>query len=243
VSPSRRTFRRRLEGATIAEVGRVGKRVVLTLDSDLRLVFEPRMTGLVLLADPPTQEHVRLTLDLEERAPGGTLIFWDRRGLGTLSLLTPAEFEARLGPAKLGPDALELTPELLAERLAPSRRKIKVALLDQKAVAGIGNIYASEALHAARVHPERPCTTLKTREWRALQGEIDRILTTAIQYEGSTLSDGTYRNALNAEGGYQNHFRVYDREGERCLRCRKKVFIQRIVLAQRATFFCQACQR
>ncbi len=201
------------------------------------------MTGLVSIAEPPTSEHVRLRLVFEQGSTVPELVFWDRRGLGTLSLLSPAEFTERLGPSRLGPDALLLTPSLLRERLGASRRPIKVALLDQKAIAGIGNIYASESLHASKIHPARPCNNLAAPEWRRLHKAIDTILRAAIESEGSTLSDGTYRNALNAEGSYQNRFRVYDREGERCKRCRGKQQIERIVQAQRATFFCPTCQR
>jgi formamidopyrimidine-DNA glycosylase len=242
VGPSPAAFRRRLKGRRIERVGRAGKRVVLHLDSGVRVVFEPRMTGLALLADPPTDEHVRARLALDGGDPH-ELVFWDRRGLGTLSAWTPSEYEERLGPHKLGPDALELDPALLAERLDRSTRPIKVALLDQRALAGVGNIYASESLHRARIHPARPCADLSAREWRALWKALDGILREAIRYEGSTLSDGTYRNALNQDGGYQNHFRVYDREGERCPRCRGKGTVERTVQAQRATFFCAGCQR
>ncbi len=242
ITPSRATFRRRVQGAKIEALDRAGKRVILVLSGGTRVVFEPRMTGLVLLADPPTDEHVRLRLGLEG-GPAPELVFWDRRGLGTLSAMNPAEFDAALGPHKLGPDALDLTPSLLCERLGSSRRPVKVALLDQRAIAGIGNIYASESLHRARIHPARPCNGLTQREWGALHRAVDAILRAAIEAEGSTLGDGTYRNALNQAGDYQNQFRVYDRDGERCPRCRGKFSVERIVQAQRSTFFCPGCQR
>jgi len=135
---------------------------------------------------------------------------------------------------------LALTPGELEERLASSRRAVKVALLDQKVLAGVGNIYAAECLFVAGVHPERPCNTLESGEWAALQGALVEILEEAIRYEGSTLGDGTYLNALSKEGGYQNAHRVYAREGLACPRCPGEV--ARIVLAQRATFFCPRCQ-
>jgi len=243
VTPARATFRRRLRGATIEDVGRAGKRVVLGLSSGDRLVFEPRMTGLVLLGDPPSAKHLRLRLELEAAAPGGpdALLFWDRRGLGTLSLLDPEEYARRLGPDQLGPDALGVDARLLRERLGASRRPIKVALLDQRVLAGVGNIYASEALHVARIAPDRPCAELRPAELRALGSALRGVLTDAIRYEGSTLNDGTYRNALNEEGGYQAHHRVYARAGKPCHRCGGEV--ERAVQAQRATFFCRGCQR
>jgi formamidopyrimidine-DNA glycosylase len=116
-----------------------------------------------------------------------------------------------------------------------------VALLDQRVVAGIGNLYASEILHQAGVHPQRRCDQLQGDEWTRLYMAMGEVLRTAIQYEGSTLSDGTYRNALNQTGGYQQHHRVYDRAGELCLTC-GKFPIEQIRQAQRSTFFCRNCQ-
>src|SRR5690606_25522340 len=126
------------------------------------------------------------------------------------------------------------------DRLATSRRAIKVALLDQRALAGVGNIYASEALHAAGIHPERGCDGLRPAEWRRLAGALEDVRQAAIRYEGSTLGDGTYRNALSRENGYQMHHRVYAREGEPCRACAG--VITRTVLGQRTTFFCLGCQ-
>jgi formamidopyrimidine-DNA glycosylase len=241
VAPGLATFRRRAVGRTIAGVGRVGKRVVVELDSDDRIVFEPRMTGLVLLADPPDHEHCRLRLDLEDAA-AGTLLYWDRRGLGSVRLLSLHEFAVHFGAETIGPDALSVSAELLHERLGRSQRAIKVALLDQKAVAGIGNLYASEILFLAQIHPARPCRRLRRDDWRKLQAAVRKVLSAAIRCEGSTLSDGTYRNALNQAGSFQNHHRVYDRAGQKCPRCRRGT-VTRIVQAQRSTFFCATCQR
>ena len=123
-----------------------------------------------------------------------------------------------------------------------SRRAIKVALLDQKVVAGVGNLYASELLHLAAVHPAKRCSQLSRMDWERVHQQMQHVLGEAIKYEGSTLSDGTYRNALNKEGGYQNHHRVYDREGATCPSCRQEEIV-RIVQAQRSTFFCPQCQR
>ncbi len=153
VSPEIRQFRRLAVGRTVAAVERIGKRVVVRLNDDGRIVIEPRMTGLALVADPPTREHLRVQI----RLSGGSapeLLFWDRRGLGSVRLLAPDEFAELFGPDRVGPDALALSAELLRARLGASRRAIKVALLDQRAVAGIGNLYASEILHL-RPHPSR----------------------------------------------------------------------------------------
>jgi formamidopyrimidine-DNA glycosylase len=239
-------FRRRAVGRTVRDVGRVGKRVVVQLDSGDSIVMEPRMTGLILLADPPTCEHVRFrcTLTGKGRSNGSSveLLYWDRRGLGSVRLFSPTEFEIAFGPARLGPDALAMSAELFRQQLGGSRRAVKVALLDQRAVAGIGNLYASEILHLAGVHPAARCDRLKRGQWQAIADATLSVLEAAIRYEGSTLGDGTYRNALNQAGSYQNHHRVYDRAGKPCLKCGHDSRIVRIVQAQRATYFCAECQ-
>jgi len=239
IQPRPAALSRRICGRRVAEVGRLGKRVVITLDSGDRLIFEPRMTGLVLIADPPTREHLRFRLDLTG-GPVPHVWYWDRRGLGSVRLLSEQEFAQQLGSGKLGPDALALSPDELRKRLASSRRAIKVALLDQRAVAGIGNLYASEILHLARVHPAKRCDLLSRDQWRSVHQWMIEVLETAIRHEGSTLSDGTYRNALNQTGGYQNHHRVYDRAGEPCINCGAPIL--RVVQAQRSTFYCPTCQ-
>jgi formamidopyrimidine-DNA glycosylase len=241
ITPRLPALRRRVLGRTVTAVDRIGKRVVVRLSGGDCLVFEPRMAGLVLLADPPDMGHVRFRVDVAGDRPF-QLLYWDRRGLGSVRLLSPSELLAELGPDKLGPDALAITVAQLRQRLGGSRREIKVALLDQRAIAGVGNLYASEMLHQARIHPARPCNRLTHRQWTRLQAAMHQVLHEAIRYEGSTLADGTYRNALNNPGGYQNHHRVYARAGQPCVNCGRGM-IRKIVQAQRSTFYCPCCQR
>jgi formamidopyrimidine-DNA glycosylase len=245
IAPRIDRFRQRTIGHVIRDVGRVGKRVLVTLDSGDAIVLEPRMTGLVLLAEPPTREHLRFRCMLSSNGRNGVreLLYWDRRGLGSVRLFSQKELENAFGPEKLGPDALAMTAESFRERLGGSKRAVKVGLLDQRAVAGIGNMYASEILHVAGVHPARRCEKITRRQWQSIADATQAILTAAIRYEGSTLRNGTYRNVLNQEGGYQNHHRVYDRAGKACPRCGHDGGIRRIVQAQRSTFFCPNCQR
>jgi formamidopyrimidine-DNA glycosylase len=242
ITPRIDHFRRRVVGRQIQDVGRIGKRVVVYLNSEDAIVLEPRMTGLVLISDPPTKEHLRFRCKLT----GGKvreLLYWDRRGLGSVRLFSPAEFEKAFKSGKIGPDALAMTAELFRERLGSSKRPVKVALLDQHAVAGIGNLYASEILHLCQIHPARRCDRITRAQWQLIADATQTILQSAIRYEGSTLGDGTYRNALNEAGGYQNHHRIYDRAGETCFRCGTGSEVRRIVQAQRATFFCAKCQK
>ena len=241
ITPRLATFRRRVSGARIDSVNRLGKRVIVNLDSDDHIIFEPRMSGLVTLNDAPNKKHVRLIFELDGR-PRTRLLFWNVRGLGVVSLLSDAEMAARLGPHKLGPDALELTGKTLRRRLGRSARPIKVALLDQKAVAGIGNLYASEILNRAGAHPQLRCSQLSPARWRRIAEVTREVLTEAIAHQGSTLSDGTYRKADNEAGGYQEHHRVYQRAGEKCGQCKRSAVIK-IVQAGRSTFFCPRCQR
>ncbi|TWU00017.1 Formamidopyrimidine-DNA glycosylase [Botrimarina colliarenosi] len=240
ITPRIDGLRRRVVGREIVAVERVGKRVSLRIDSGDRLILEPRMTGLVGAGESPNPLYLRVQLGLE----GGVLQrvwFWDQRGLGKVRLYAPAEFDASFGEELLGPDGLVVSSDDLRRRLAGSRRAVKVALLDQRAVAGIGNIYAAEILHVAGVHPAARCDLLSGPQWERIAVATREVLSEAVRYEGSSLGDGTYRNKLNQDGGYQLHHRVYGRAGEPCPRCAGEV--QRIVQAQRSTFFCVGCQR
>jgi len=222
-------------------VRRVAKRVVMELSGGGAFVVEPRMTGLMLLSEPLSVEHLRVewkfagTPDAPRR-----LWFWDRRGLGTVRYYAPGEFATSVA-AKLGPDALEMDSARWQAAFARTDRPVKVALLDQKLVAGIGNLYASEILFLARINPQRSASSLSKREIERLAAAAREVLDTAILHEGSTLSDGTYRNALSQSGRYQNSHRVYAKAGKKCPKCATAII--RIVQAQRSTFFCGQCQR
>jgi formamidopyrimidine-DNA glycosylase len=209
---------------------------------DRWLVIEPRMTGLLLVSVPPTQEHVRLRLSGPTPAiTSHELLFWDRRGLGTLRLVNAKGLEEICGEARLGPDALMISCECFRERLCGSARAVKVALLDQHAVAGIGNLYAAEMLFLAGIDPRVRCQQISRPRWKRLHEVMQAVLHEAIELEGSTLSDATYRTALNEPGRYQARHRVYARNGQPCQQC--GTVVRRIVQAQRSTFFCPKCQR
>ena len=242
LAPTLPTISRRVKGARIEAVRRLAKRVVLDLSTGHAFVIEPRMTGLMLLADPPDREHLRLRWSFADAGEHDSLWFWDRRGLGTVRLYTADALRELIESRRLGPDALLMTAADWRQRLAATSRPIKVALLDQKLAAGIGNLYASEILHLARIHPARASDGLRPSEIRRLHAAVQEVLTTAILYEGSTLGDGTYRNALSENGRYQNEHRVYMKSSQRCPTCGRGK-IERIVQAQRSTFFCGRCQK
>ncbi|MFM9059379.1 MAG: bifunctional DNA-formamidopyrimidine glycosylase/DNA-(apurinic or apyrimidinic site) lyase [Planctomycetaceae bacterium] len=248
VSPRPAVLAARIAGRSIDAVHRRGKRVVLELAAPagggdpLWLAIEPRMTGLMLIAEPPSAEHVRMVVRLTPARGGpGHFMFWDRRGLGTVRLLDARGLDAACGAAKLGPDGLAIAGCDLAAALGRSRRAVKVALLDQRAVAGIGNIYAAEILHRCGIDPRTPCRRLRGDSWDALAAAARAILAAAVRLEGSSIGDETYRTVEARIGRYQKRHRVYGRAGESCAAC--GAAIVRIVQAQRATFYCPTCQR
>ena len=228
----------RLAGCKVTAVTRIGKRVVLQTAND-SLILQPKMTGLVALDAPPDPDHVRLQIDFPSRS---RLQFWDRRGLGTVELLPTSELHERIVAGRLGPDALQITVEDFIARLRSTSRPIKVALLDQKLLAGVGNLYASEMLFQAKIDPKKPASKLSVARLTTLHAAMLDILQLAIQLEGSTLSDGTYRNAINDPGSYQNMHRVYDKADQLCIACQSSNIL-RIVQAQRSTFYCPKCQK
>lgn len=240
IKPSFAKIRRCLESQRVTKISRLGKRVLIHT-ADHSLILQPKMTGLVSLEDTPDDTHNRLRIDFEG-SPKLKLLFWDRRGLGTVEMLLGNEVEDRIVNGKLGPDALDITFADFQDRLCSTKRAVKVALLDQKLLAGVGNLYASEMLHVSRIHPTQSSSQLSRKRLRLLYTTMQDILLSAIEHEGSTLSDGTYRTAINDPGSYQNQHLVYDRAGLPCPSCSKGQ-IERIVQAQRSTFFCPRCQK
>jgi formamidopyrimidine-DNA glycosylase len=230
---------RELRGERIAAVERRGKYLVLRLESGRALLVHLRMTGSFRhaadgrLDDDP---YVRAAARLDD---GSALTFRDVRRFGTWLLLEPDEIEPylaeRLGREPLGGD---FRPRDLAARLAGRRAPVKTAILDQRTVAGVGNIYADEALWRARVHPLREAGSLDADETRALHRTIKRALELGIARQGSTLTD--YRQPNGEPGRMQHEFRVYGRAGEPCDRCGTP--IERIVVGGRGTWFCPSCQ-
>ena len=238
IRPSVAEINARLAGCKVKTITRLGKRVVIQTAVD-SLILQPKMTGLVALDAPPDPDHVRLQIDFSGKL---RLQFWDRRGLGTVELMPSAELHERIVEGRLGPDALQITVEDFIGRLQATARPIKVALLNQKLLAGVGNLYASEMLFKAKIDPTKPAAKVSPARLRVLHQVMLEILQLAITLEGSTLSDGTYRNAVNDAGSYQNMHSVYDKAGQPCSQCKTSTVL-RIVQAQRSTFYCPKCQR
>ena len=258
-----------LPGRRIESVGRRGKYLLLELEGGRHLALHLRMTGNLLLrpaddgpvADlmevgrlggprlyesPPEIKHLRARLELDD---GSELLFTDVRRFGQAVLLRDEElqeyFAARLG---VEPLSGELTPEELCRRAAGRTAPLKSFLLTQSAVAGIGNIYADEALHRAGLHPLSPAGSMKPEHCEALVEGIVEALEAALELGGSSIDD--YLDARGERGGMQDEFLVHTREGKACPRCsagerdRDVVpTIERIVVGGRSTYFCPACQK
>lgn len=228
--PSPRTFRARLRGRTVRAVGRRAKYLVVELDRGT-LLLHLRMSGDLRLAPTgsPPDRFTRSILRLDD---GWELRFSDARKFGRLFLVDdPAEVVGGLGPEPL---ERSFTAPMLARRLRTTRRVLKPLLLDQRVVAGVGNIYADEALHRAGLHPARRSDSLSPEEAGALWRGLRAALRQGLRHNGASI-DWVYRG-----GDYQNHFRVYQRAGEPCPVCGTPIV--RIVLAQRGTHFCPTCQ-
>jgi formamidopyrimidine-DNA glycosylase len=232
---------RRVKGAEVVEVGRRGKWVVIEL-GDRRgwIVIQPRMTGGFWLVPPERPEHVRLSFHLD--GSPATVWYCDTRRLGKIAWYPGAEEAERAFRRSHGPDALEITPEELAARLKRTGRGIKPALMDQRVVAGIGNIYADEVLFRARLHPLRPASRLARDEVGRIHTAIRSVLAEAIAAEGSTFDAG-YRTVLGLEGGFLSQNAVHRRRGEPCPTCQTLIVKTKIAgLIGRPTYLCPTCQ-
>jgi formamidopyrimidine-DNA glycosylase len=220
----------RLAGERVAAVERRGKYLLIRLDGGDVLVVHLRMTG-SFRYEPAS--HERAVLELDE---GARIAYRDLRRFGTWVLLEPDEAE-RYFAIRLGPEPLErgFTAAFLAGRLEGRRAPVKAAILDQRTVAGLGNIYADEALWHARIHPLRPAGRLTGEEIAALRNGVRTALRRGIRRQGADLGDGTY-----AGGRMQHEFRVYGRTGESCDRCGTP--IEKTRAGGRGTWFCPRCQ-
>ncbi len=241
-------FSERLTGQRIRGVGRRAKYIVFELDSGDRLLVHLRMTGRLLLCAPdePLSKHTHVVLDLEPvtRSESAAVVtqlrFVDTRKFGRLSLVAPWHLEALDG--RLGPEPLldDFTTQVLSEVLRGRRTKLKPFLLDQRRLAGLGNIYADESLFLAGLHPERAAGSLTPDEVARLHAAIRHVLAAAIGNRGTSLSDAEYRDAAGEKGRHLEHLAVFRHTGRPCPRC--GTAIERIRLGGRSTHFCPRCQ-
>ena len=238
---SREESERQVGGSEVASVNRRGKWVVIDLKANKgSIVIQPRMTGGFRLAEPTRPEHIRVFFRLGE--PGKAVWFCDPRRLGKVTWY-PDDAAAEAAFARShGPDALVIAADDLAARLARTTRGIKPTLMDQKVLAGIGNIYADETLFRSRIHPERPAHTLTRDEVYRLHAAIGSVLVEAIAAEGSSFDAG-YKTVWGGEGGFLNQNAMYGRGGKPCPECAGPVSKVKIAgLIGRPTHYCPTCQ-
>lgn len=227
-----------LPGRRVARVSRRAKRVMLTLDDGIELVFRLGMTGRMIVCptDNPVEKHTHLRIMIEGTC--NELRFCDPRRFGGVWCLTGSGRSIGRPLGEVGLEPLEVTPAAFRVTLS-RRRQIKALLMDQSVIAGLGNIYCDESLHAAGIHPLTRADTLGPDRANRLLRAIRMTLRKAIRFNGSTLMD--YRDADGREGSFQKLHRVYQRKGEPCRTCHTP--IRRILAAGRSTFFCPRCQR
>ena len=240
---TRPRFERGVTSRRITAVGRRAKNLVLELDDDSRIVIQPGMTGAMLVEHPRTTHHaplttydvIRLTL-----SSGKVAVYQDVRRLGRVYLFTPkqwAKHDAGLGPEPLDP---AFTAEALHALLAGSRLAIKKAIMDQRKLAGVGTIYANEALWVAGIDPSREARRIRPEEAALLRDAIVTILADSIAGRGTTVRD--YRTGTGEPGNFQGRLVVYERAGQPCLRCGRRI-AQTHAIDARSSYFCPGCQR
>lgn len=243
---------RLVTGRTFGDVVRRGKYLLLPFTSDDRtgkgterndaakLIVHLRMTGRLTVApeNAPEEPYTRVVFALDD---GRELRFADMRTFGTIHFLGDGHDDGPPGLATLGPEPLEasFTPDVLAAALAGRRAPVKAVLLDQRRVAGLGNIYVDEALYASRIHPEKPAGKLGDDEIQRLHAAIRAVLDDAVAKGGTTIRD--YVDGRGVPGEFQQYLRVYGRAGEPCRRCGGSIV--RLRVAGRGTHVCPVCQR
>ena len=230
-----------LTGNTIEQVYRRAKHAVFRLSSGHRMIIQPRMTGSLLLYDRElSREELKYAVLICTLTDGRKFVYRDVRRLGTIWLLDEKGWIAYTG--RIGPEPLEetFTPFVFADRLKGTRTAVKKAIMDQRRLAGVGNIYANEALFDARLDPSKQTHKLSLEEFSRLHAAIVDVLQRALASSGTTLRD--YRTGTGERGRFQFELRVYGRGGEQCVRCgRKLTMTHKIDLRQ--TTFCRRCQR
>src|SRR5258706_9832480 len=230
-----------LQGNTIEQVYRRAKHVVFRLASGHRMIIQPRMTGSVIVYDRRlTRDETKYAVLICTLSDERKFVYRDVRRLGTIWLLDEEGWIAYTG--RLGPEPLEetFTPFVFAQRLKGTRTAVKKAIMDQRRLAGVGNIYANEALFDARLNPARSTQKLSLEEFARLHAAIVDVLQRALAASGTTLRD--YRTATGERGGFQFELRAYGRGRQPCVRCGKKM-VTTHTIDLRATTFCPYCQR
>ena len=235
-----REFDEKLKGKKITGISRRGKYLIIQLSGGLVMVVHLRMTGQLLYCSPE-QERAKHTHVIFHLSNKYQLRFVDQRQFGKVQLLPARDLDSLSSLRNLGVEPLsdEFSREFLKKGLRNKRVKIKPLLLEQEFIAGIGNIYADEALFRARVNPERVSATLNPREASRIYQAIREVLLEGIENKGTSIKD--YIDGDGNKGSNQNNLRVYGRTGQSCIKCGTE--IQRVVIRGRSAHFCPKCQK
>ncbi|HBN96989.1 MAG TPA: formamidopyrimidine-DNA glycosylase [Firmicutes bacterium] len=236
-----REFRKQTIGRSILDLIRRGKYLIFQFENHLDLVAHLRMTGRLIYYSDAGIAMAKHTSAVFGFGSGGELRFEDVRKFGTLDLVPSGEYEQIKGLHSLGVEPLSeaFSVEHLQDLIENRSTKIKGLLLDQTKIAGLGNIYADESLFMAKIHPERPASSLGREEVKRLHRAIKEVLQDAILGQGTTLRD--YRTGYGREGSFQNKLQIYGKKGEKCPRCGVDLEYKKV--AGRTSHFCPGCQR
>lgn len=238
-SPTAADLIARVRGMRFSTVRRRGKYLLIDLSSGDTMVVHLRMTGRLVYtpAEEPLPKHTHVIFHLDD---GRELRFTDQRRFGCIWVMREDETGSLSGLCSLGPEPLgdDFTRKKLAQSLLGKKTKIKAFLLDQRNIAGIGNIYADEILFAGGIHPERPAGSLSASEINRLFTSIKDILHFAVEQRGTSFSD--YVDGVGEKGSHQNYLKVYGRGGEPCFRCGTAISVTRV--GGRSSHFCSHCQ-
>lgn len=227
-----------LEGATVTGVRRRAKLLLLELDTARTLAVHLKMTGRMVLREPGAarEKHDRVRFDLED---GGQLVFSDMRRFGYLAAFLADDLANWDFYKNLGPEPLEMSAGEFVDRLHERGARIKSLLLDQRVIAGIGNIYADESLFRAGIHPRTPANTVSKQALKGLFRHLGAVLRKAIQENGSSIRD--YRDAGGNAGAFQNAFQVYGKSGKPCVKCGQT--LEKTLVSGRTSTYCPGCQK
>lgn len=236
VKPSLKKVKAKIVNTKITGLTRKAKMLIISLSSGNYLIVHLKMTGRLLFrkdSDPLDDwQHVTISL-----SGGYELRFADSRKFGWIKLVNQKELEEILKDFGLEPEDISLSEFIRI--LDSTSRAVKVLLIDQKRIAGIGNIYVCDALNLAKIDPIRPANKINKIEAKKLLESIKKVFEAGIKYRGA--SDQYYLDALGLKGSYQDHFLVYNREGKDCFNCRGKV--KKIKISGRGTYYCPSCQQ
>ncbi len=249
-----------IEGKKVKAINRRAKVLLIDMEGDVAIAFHFKMTGQLIfdrddkgdtfsdriVGGHPTEDFVGKLPSVHTRAvikfEHGTLYFNDQRMFGWMRVDNKAKIAALPFLQSLGPEPFDIDAKEFISRVTKSKRPIKLVLMDQTVVSGVGNIYANDALWEAQIHPNAPAPAISVDRLKKLYTGLIKVLTEGIKYGGATAADAKYIDLHGLGGHYQDHFRTYDRTGEKCLR-KDGGIIKKYVLGGRGTYYCPKCQR